>query len=162
MKRYSLVRMLSKSFRLMNGCCNRIKAINTVKIFYKCDLRWKSSQKVGNAQLAKSYFPTGKFLFPNWEIIFFQLGCFYPCFWMYFCSFLIFICSFLPNMKIWGQVKIFDMSHWVSCRTLHATSLLSCYKTDFISRLSCVLQFTTHSRKRKYIRDSFGRTGDFC
>ena len=33
-------------------------------------------------------------------------------------------------MKIWGQVKIFDKPHWVSCRTLHATSLLSCYKME--------------------------------
>ena len=148
-----------------------------------CKIRWFERVKYSE-KLLQMWFtvkiqseswkcPVGKILFSNWKIFisqlrnyFFPVGHFLSPFWTHFCailvSFWLFSVHFYPLNKIMIQVKIFDMSHWVSCRTLHATSLLPCYKTDFISRLSCVLQFTTHSRKRKYIRDSFGRTGDFC
>ena len=66
----------------MNGCCSRIKAISTVKNFYKWIYGENPVRKLEMAswqnlifQLENFYFPTEKLFFSSWAVFIPVFGC---------------------------------------------------------------------------------------
>lgn len=89
----------------MNGCCSRIKAISTVKNFYKWIYGENPVRKLKMPcwqnlifQLENFYFPTEKLFFSSWAVFIPVFGCIFVPFWFLFDYFLF---IFTYQIKLW-------------------------------------------------------------